>query len=133
VEATTRGNEAPWLAAASPYQEFARFCDRVMGEATNKLIERNFERSRRRYGIGFDSAADIGCGTGRLLLAFHATAMFCTALTILPQCLRKPGAGLETKTFSLCDKICANCSCRSRSISSPVLSILSTISQRRLE
>jgi len=68
VETTTLGNEAPRFAAASPYQEFARFYDRVMGDATAKLIGRNFERSRRRYGLKFASAADIGCGTGRLLL-----------------------------------------------------------------
>ncbi len=52
----------------SPYQEFARFYDRVMGDTAAPLIERNFERSRRRYDIQFASAADIGCGTGRLLL-----------------------------------------------------------------
>ena len=68
MKTTTLGNEAPRFAAASPYQEFARFYDRVMGDATAKLIGRNFERSRQRYGIEFASAADIGCGTGRLLL-----------------------------------------------------------------
>jgi len=62
------GDEAPRFVAASPYQEFARFYDHVMGDATTGLIERNFERTRRRYRIEFASAADIGCGTGRLLL-----------------------------------------------------------------
>jgi SAM-dependent methyltransferase len=68
MQTTTLGYEAPRFAAASPYQEFAQFYDRVMGDATARLIGRNFERSRRRYGIEFASAADIGCGTGRLLL-----------------------------------------------------------------
>ena len=56
------------IKSVPPYQEFARFYDRVMGNAVAPLIERSFEQSRRRYGIRFASAADIGCGTGRLLL-----------------------------------------------------------------
>jgi SAM-dependent methyltransferase len=63
---------------ASPYQEFARFYDRVMGDTVAPLIESSFEQSRRRYGIRFASAADIGCGTGRLLLhlSSHCTVLY---------------------------------------------------------
>jgi len=55
------------ITEASPYQAFARFYDRAMGDAAAPLIERNFELSRLRYGIWFGSAADVGCGTGRFL------------------------------------------------------------------
>jgi SAM-dependent methyltransferase len=62
----------------SPYQAFALFYDRVMGDAVATLIERNFELSRRRHDIRFDSAADIGCGTGRLLarLSRHCDVLY---------------------------------------------------------
>jgi SAM-dependent methyltransferase len=51
----------------SPYREFSRYYDRVIGNAVAPTIKRNIEQSRRRYSINFDSAADIGCGTGQLL------------------------------------------------------------------
>jgi SAM-dependent methyltransferase len=52
----------------SPYQRFAQFYDRVMGDATAPVIHRCFEQSRRHYNLRFSSAADIGCGTGTFLL-----------------------------------------------------------------
>jgi SAM-dependent methyltransferase len=51
-----------------PYQRFAQFYDRVMGDAAAPVIRRCFEQSRRRYDLRFSSAADIGCGTGTFLL-----------------------------------------------------------------
>jgi SAM-dependent methyltransferase len=51
-----------------PYQRFAQFYDRVMGDAAAPVIRRCFERSRRHYDLRFSSAADIGCGTGTFLL-----------------------------------------------------------------
>jgi predicted TPR repeat methyltransferase len=51
-----------------PYQHFAQFYDRVMGDAAAPVIRRCFERSRRHYDLRFSSAADIGCGTGTFLL-----------------------------------------------------------------
>lgn len=51
-----------------PYQRFAQFYDRVMGDATAPVIHRCFEQSRRHYNLRFSSAADIGCGTGTFLL-----------------------------------------------------------------
>ena len=61
----------------SPYQKFANFYDRVMGNAAALVIARCFERSRRRYDLRFSSAADIGCGTGTFL---RHLAQFCDVL-----------------------------------------------------
>jgi len=50
-----------------PYRGLARIYDRVMGDAVFPLTVRNFERAVRTYAVQFNSAADIGCGTGRFL------------------------------------------------------------------
>jgi SAM-dependent methyltransferase len=60
-----------------PYQRFAQFYDRVMGDAAAPVIERCFERSRSCYDLRFSSAADIGCGTGTFL---RHLAQFCDVL-----------------------------------------------------
>ena len=60
----------------SPYREFSRYYDRVIGNVVAPTIKRNIEQSRRRYSISFASAADIGCGTGQLL---HYLSRHCGA------------------------------------------------------
>ena len=60
-----------------PYQRFAEFYDRVMGDAAAPVVVRCFERSRCRYDLRFSSAADIGCGTGTFLCHL---AQFCDVL-----------------------------------------------------
>lgn len=50
-----------------PYASLAPVYDRLVGDARFEAIWEAFERSRRRHGIAFRSAADIGCGTGRFL------------------------------------------------------------------
>jgi SAM-dependent methyltransferase len=71
--------EAPSIIERSfpPYQRFAQFYDRVMGDAAAPAIERCFERSRHCYDLRFSSAADIGCGTGTFL---RHLAQFCDVL-----------------------------------------------------
>lgn len=61
----------------SPYREFSRYYDRVIGNVVAPTIKRNIEQSRRRYSISFASAADIGCGTGQLL---HYLSRHCAVL-----------------------------------------------------
>ena len=55
--------------AARPYAAFADVYDRTVGMPTFLVLRDIFERLARRYGIGFRSAADLGCGTG--LFARH--------------------------------------------------------------
>jgi SAM-dependent methyltransferase len=70
-----------------PYQRFAQFYDRVMGNAAAPVIRQCFERSRRHYDLRFSSAADMGCGTGTFLLHL-ANGVDCSA-EMLAQARRK--------------------------------------------
>jgi SAM-dependent methyltransferase len=54
---------------ASPYSRLAAEYDATLGLPFFAQTRDAFERLIRRYGINFDSAADIGCGTG--LFARH--------------------------------------------------------------
>jgi SAM-dependent methyltransferase len=47
-----------------PYAVLAGVYDRAVGLAHFPWIRTSFEEARRAFGIRFDSAADIGCGTG---------------------------------------------------------------------
>lgn len=50
-----------------PYQGLARIYDRVVGDALFPDIWDSFQRSLRTFRIRFQSAADVGCGTGTFL------------------------------------------------------------------
>lgn len=50
-----------------PYTNFARIYDRVMGDFAAPILCRAFEQRAERYGIRFESAADVACGTGTFL------------------------------------------------------------------
>lgn len=49
---------------ALPYSALARSYDRAIGLPFFRQHRRAFELVVRRYGVGFGSAADLGCGTG---------------------------------------------------------------------
>lgn len=59
--------ESGELRRAPPYSAFAAIYDRAMGAAVLPSLIDAFSESRRRFGIGTASIADIGCGTGRFL------------------------------------------------------------------
>ncbi len=48
----------------APYRWFAQIYDTVLGDRSFPEMRLAFEWIRDRYSIHFDSAADIGCGTG---------------------------------------------------------------------
>lgn len=50
------------------YERLAPFYDRLVGDALFPVIRDSFEWCRKRLGLRFRSAADIGCGTGRFLV-----------------------------------------------------------------
>ncbi len=52
----------------APYRGFAGFYDRVTGHAVTPYVWGSFRRSLGDFGIGFRSAADVGCGTGTFLM-----------------------------------------------------------------
>jgi SAM-dependent methyltransferase len=54
---------------ARPYAALARDYDRVLGRRYFQGLRRAFSALVRRFGMGFRSAADLGCGTG--LFACH--------------------------------------------------------------
>lgn len=58
------GKRAPRVA---PYASVAEVYDRLIGDAGFEPIWHAFRRSCQQHGIGFDSVADVGCGTGRFL------------------------------------------------------------------
>jgi SAM-dependent methyltransferase len=47
-----------------PYHEFALLYDQVLGNPFFAELRRTFEWMIRRYGVRFDSVADVACGTG---------------------------------------------------------------------
>ena len=47
-----------------PYHELAVIYDELVGETAFEFWRENFDRLVARYGIEFESAADIACGTG---------------------------------------------------------------------
>jgi SAM-dependent methyltransferase len=49
---------------APPYSALAPTYDRALGVTSFARAKRAFEFAARRYGIQFESAADVGCGTG---------------------------------------------------------------------
>ena len=49
------------------YQGLARIYDRVVGDGLFPDIWDSFQRSLKMFGIRFQSAADVGCGTGTFL------------------------------------------------------------------
>ena len=55
--------------AASLYDGWAPFYDRLLGEAGFQHIWPAFRRAARRFGMRIGSAADFGCGTGLFLAA----------------------------------------------------------------
>jgi SAM-dependent methyltransferase len=73
----------------SPYREFSQYYDRVIGDAVAPTIKRNIEQSRRHYGISFDSAADIGCGTGQLLRYLSRRCAVVYGVDSSPEMLRQ--------------------------------------------
>lgn len=60
-------NLAPGSAAATvrPYSAFASSYDHALGGPAFRALGAAFDALVRHYGIGFRSAADLGCGTGR--------------------------------------------------------------------
>jgi SAM-dependent methyltransferase len=50
-----------------PYGGLAPHYDRLVGDALLPEICRSFEQAVARFGIRFDRAADLGCGTGAFL------------------------------------------------------------------
>lgn len=56
----------------APYASIAPIYDRLVGDNGLEPIWSAFRESCRRYRIGFASAADIGCGTGRFLARLAA-------------------------------------------------------------
>jgi SAM-dependent methyltransferase len=57
----------PAVPMVEPYASLAPVYDRLIGDARFEIIWRAFQRSCRQHDIGFQSLADIGCGTGRFL------------------------------------------------------------------
>jgi SAM-dependent methyltransferase len=53
---------------SDPYSELASIYDQVVGESAFPEICASFEEAVKRFRIGFNSAADIGCGTGTFAL-----------------------------------------------------------------
>jgi len=49
------------------YSTFARHYDQLIGDNLFPAIRDSFEECRQRFNLRFESAADIGCGTGRFL------------------------------------------------------------------
>ncbi len=47
-----------------PYERLAPLFDELLGDRFFVELRRTFEWVVRRYGLRFDTAADIGCGTG---------------------------------------------------------------------
>lgn len=58
----------------APYHGLASIYDRVVGDALFPDIWDSFQRSLRTFGIHFQSAADVGCGTGTFLC--HLTRQY---------------------------------------------------------
>lgn len=52
----------------APYTHLAPEYDRLVGDALYPTVRSSFEGCVRELGLGFGSAADVGCGTGRFLL-----------------------------------------------------------------
>jgi SAM-dependent methyltransferase len=53
-----------WQQTLTPYAGFASFYDAVLGNHFLSSVRYNFERLVWRYGLRFNSAADVACGTG---------------------------------------------------------------------
>ncbi|MHB8267802.1 class I SAM-dependent DNA methyltransferase [Bradyrhizobium sp.] len=51
----------------SPYSSFTELYDFLIGNPTFPTIQKAFAHSVRRFGLEFQSIADVGCGTGRFL------------------------------------------------------------------
>ncbi len=49
---------------ANPYREVAEIYDRLVGDTAFELWRENFEQLQARYGISFETACDVACGTG---------------------------------------------------------------------
>jgi SAM-dependent methyltransferase len=54
----------PAARSVRPYSRLAQTYDAVLGQPSFLQTRRVFEALVRRYGLRFDSAADVGCGTG---------------------------------------------------------------------
>lgn len=52
------------LQITRPYSRLAAAYDQTIGWAAFRRIRRGFETLARRYGLRFNTASDIGCGTG---------------------------------------------------------------------
>ena len=65
-ESESTRRRAP-AAVAPDYALLAPIYDRLVGHAMLPAIREGFERCVQSHGIGFRSAADVGCGTGAFL------------------------------------------------------------------
>jgi SAM-dependent methyltransferase len=72
-----------------PYKVLAEIYDNIVGGSVFPMIRRTFERIVKKYGIPFDSAADIGCGTGDFLCFMRRYGVPLFGVDRSPAMLRK--------------------------------------------
>lgn len=60
-----RSKEFPGKHEACRYRELAGIYDRLVGDTAFEMWRNNFERIVARYGISFETACDVACGTGQ--------------------------------------------------------------------
>jgi SAM-dependent methyltransferase len=75
-------------ARVAPYTALAPLYERLVGESQYPIITGSFERCRRRLGIDFRHAADVGCGTGVFLLHLLRDGVPLIGVDLSPAMLR---------------------------------------------
>jgi SAM-dependent methyltransferase len=86
-----RARMARWV---RPYAGLASVYDRLVGASLFPVIRDSFEHCLRRHGIGFHSAADVGCGTGAFLSYLRGYGVPLIGVDRAPQMLRAAAARL---------------------------------------